>query len=339
MRAGTEALGSIPSSASHVAGRRYGKRPSLTPYPICIVHLTGVMAVDPIPNDDLGEWGESQFRALCSAASLVANKAERDKMGWDFLVELPPEPSGDILPLDQRPDGLRCRVQVKTHWRRQDDRFEMTLSAAERLAKDPGPSFVVVLTAEPGTGDDDPKLVDCHLVHLLDDNLERVLRPLRESAADPQAGSLVEQKISYSSSLAGEQLAPTGKALREALVRICGSDPQTYVANKGEQLKTLGYTTGRYEIKATIKANNMDEFVEIMLGLRPTTVENLEGPYDTRFEVLVPVDHTPPEDTTTQLLVRPHPVDTCSIRVRGKGRHHLRCSAAKCLSLFCQAFP
>jgi len=91
---------------------------------------------NPIPNDDLGEWGEAEFCKLCAAAGLVANKAIRDKMGWDFIVEAPPAASTPVLPLDQRPNGLGCRVQVKTHWRREDDRFEMTLSAAERLAKD-----------------------------------------------------------------------------------------------------------------------------------------------------------------------------------------------------------
>jgi hypothetical protein len=59
------------------------------------------MADQPIPNDDLGEWGEGQFRTLCAASGIVANKAERDKMGWDFIVELPPQAANAALPLDQ----------------------------------------------------------------------------------------------------------------------------------------------------------------------------------------------------------------------------------------------
>ena len=200
----------------------------------------------PIPNDDLGDWGESQFRSLCASAGLVANKAERDKMGWDFIVEVLPAASVPTLTLDQRPKGLGCRVQIKTHWRSEDDdRFAMTLSSAERLAKEPGPSFVLVLTAERGSEGDDPKLVECHLIHMVDDNLKRVLKRLRETAADPQAKSLAEQTISYSPKLAGQQLPPKGQALRDALIRACGADSLPYFARKDEQLKTLGYESGR----------------------------------------------------------------------------------------------
>jgi hypothetical protein len=268
-----------------------------------------------IPNDDLGDWGESQFRALCSAAGLVANKAERDKMGWDFLVELPPKASMSALPLDQRPNRLGCRVQVKTHWKREDDRFEMTLSAAQRLARDPGPSFILVLTAEASREDEDPKLACCHLIHMLDSNLERVLRRLRESAANPEAGSLNEQKISFSPKIAGEELPPQGRAIRDALVRVCGADAQAYIARKGQQLRDLGYTAGRYQLNTTITANNPDEFVEMMLGLRPVSLEKFDT-YDARFGVLLPVNHVPPT-TAFKVQFEPRPLTKCIIRIRG----------------------
>jgi hypothetical protein len=269
-----------------------------------------------IPNDDLGEWGESKFRALCAAASMVANKVERDKKGWDFIVQLPVDRSTASLPLDQRPNGLRCLIQIKTCWRRDDDRLEMTLSAAELLAKDPGPAFVLVLTAERGTGDDDPTLADCHLIHMLNENLERVLRRLRHNAAAPIEKTLGEQKISYSPSTAGLQLPPQGKVVRDALIRTCGPDAQAYIALKGEQLKQLGYSSDRYQLNATINAKNIDEFVEMMLGLRPAPVENLET-YDARFEVLVPVDRIKAE-ATAQLSFKPDAMGKCTIRVRAQ---------------------
>jgi hypothetical protein len=275
-----------------------------------------VMSNNFIPNDDLGEWGESKFRTLCAAAGVVANKVERDKKGWDFIVQLPVDRSTASLPLDQRPNGLRCLIQIKTRWRRDDDRLEMTLSAAELLAKDPGPAFVLVLTAERGVGDDDPTLAYCHLIHMLDGNLERVLRRLRDSAAAPLAKTLGEQKISYSPSTAGMQLPPQGKAVHDALIRICGPDAQAYIAAKGEQLKQLGYSSGRYQLKATINAKNIDEFVEMMLGLRPAPVENLET-YDARFGVLMPVDRIKAE-ATAQLSFKPHATGKCTIRVRGQ---------------------
>lgn len=276
------------------------------------------MANNPIPNDDLGEWGEVQFRKLCVEGRLVANKAKRDKMGWDFIVEEPPGASTPSLPLDQRPNGLACRVQVKAHWRQDDDRFEMTLSAAERLVKDAGPSFVVVLTAEVGDGDDDLKLVDAHLIHMLDDNLERVLKRLRESHADVKAKPLTKQKISYSPKIAGEQFLPKGSALRDALVKCCGLDPQTYIERKRMQLKTLGYTSGQYQLKTEIAANDIDQLVEMLLGLRPAPIEKLET-NDVRFGVPILIDQfDAAEGASAEIEVHP-PSLACTIRVRGKG--------------------
>jgi hypothetical protein len=270
------------------------------------------MTTHDIPNDDLGEWGEAQFRALCAASGLVANKAERDKMGWDFLVELPP--SG-TLPLDQRPNGLRCRVQIKTQWQTEGSRFKMSLSAAERLAKDPGPSFILLLSAKRPDEGSDPELVECHLIHVLGINLERVLKRLREAAADTQAAPLNEQTISYSGSTAGEKLAITGSAIRDALTRTCGADPHVYIEMKKQQLTELGYTQGRYQLDTTISANNIDEFVEMMLGLRPLSVDTLKT-FDVRFGTLVPANHVPTGDNVT-FLIQPKAA-ACTIRVRSK---------------------
>lgn len=268
-----------------------------------------------VPNDDLGEWGEAQFRALCASAGLVANKAERDKMGWDFIVELPPEAVSEVVTLDQRPNALSCRIQLKTHWREEKDRVALSLSAAERLAKDPGPSFVLVLTAEASKVDGLPLLVDCHLIHMLDKNLERILKRLRASMVGPKNISLSEQKITFSPDAVGEQLASSGKVIRAALGRICGTDAHDYIARKGEQLKNLGYAAGRYQLQTTIAAANMDEFVEMMLGLRPASIVNL-ATHDIRFGLPVPVEHFPPS-AKIEAKFEPYPVTTCTIRIRG----------------------
>jgi hypothetical protein len=271
-----------------------------------------------IPNDELGRWGECQFGALCAASGLVANKAEYDKMGWDFIVEKPPAMSTPALPLDQRPNGLSCRVQVKTHWQRGDDRIEMTLSAAERLAKDPAPSFVVALIADASGESNAPTLVDCYLLHMLDDNLKRVLKRLREAEADRQGKPLTEQKISYSPRVSGEQFPPTGDGLHDALARNCGSDPHVYIERKNAQLETLGYTAGRYQLKTEITANDIDELIEMMLGLRPVPITKFEA-FDIRFEVPVLSDHFHTAmDNRAEFEVQP-PSMACMIRVRGKG--------------------
>lgn len=185
-----------------------------------------------IPSDDLGDWAEHQFASLCAAAGMVANKATRDKMGWDYLVELPPISKGASLPLDRRPNGLRCRVQIKAHWSREAARIPITLSAAERLAKDPGPAFVFVMTAEPGVGDDDPKLVGCYLLQMIGETLARVLERLRKAQVDPLERALSDQTITFDPTASGQPVATNGKSLREALQRESGSDFEAYVAKK-----------------------------------------------------------------------------------------------------------
>ena len=51
--------------------------------------------------DDLGEVGEALFRSLCARARLTCNTSERDRTGWDFIVENKPAADG-ILDTRQR---------------------------------------------------------------------------------------------------------------------------------------------------------------------------------------------------------------------------------------------
>lgn len=287
----------------------------------------------PLPSDDLGEWGESQFKALCAAGGLVANKAERDKLGWDFIVQLPPSDTSDE-PLDRRPAGLSCRIQVKAGFVAEGVATAVKLSAAERLAKDIGPSFIAILGATPGVGDEDPQLTSLHLVHMMDENLGRILKRLREAEADDQSKPLAEQRIYFTGPAAGRSLSPNGKALRRALEDACGDDADAYVAAKSGQLKSLGYETGRYQLKATIRATDMDEIVEIFLGLRSTEMTDLTT-RDVRFDVPIPIGELMDLDSA-KATVTPLPTGQCTVRVRGAA---LRPPATFEADVFLPPFP
>jgi hypothetical protein len=70
--------------------------------------------------------------------------------GKDRHVEFPfVEPVGSLT-FDTRPAPLACYVQVKTLLAK-NDRFEMPLSAAERLARETKPCFVAVLRIDDKT--------------------------------------------------------------------------------------------------------------------------------------------------------------------------------------------
>lgn len=269
-----------------------------------------------IPNDDLGEWAELQFAALCAAGGLTPNKATRDKMGWDFLVQAPPPSAGGDETLDQRPNGLRCLVQIKAHWNRDAARIPVTLSAIERLAKDPGPAFIFVMTAEPGEDGGDPTLVGCRLIHMQGETLARVLKRLREAHADPKSAPLNDQTITFGET-SGVAVRPQGKALRALLTTESGSDFEAYVTAKSHALKSLGYEAGRYKLQATFAVANIDELVEVMLGLKQADVSDLQAT-DVRFGIETAVSDLKVIGAA-KALMSPVAVDTCKIRVKGRG--------------------
>lgn len=94
--------------------------------------------------DRIGRIGERQFEVLCERAGLYCNKSAVDVMGWDFIVEFPMVITGQPpLPLDQRPTNA-ARVQLKSTLGRSGNRIRLSLSAIDRLAKDPRPAIIVV---------------------------------------------------------------------------------------------------------------------------------------------------------------------------------------------------
>lgn len=90
--------------------------------------------------DQLGEVGESLFHSLCAQRGRVANKATRDRTGWDFRVEVPNTALDQNGYADKRQIPSSFVFQIKTMWvdRR---RFSASLVAVERLARPPGCLF------------------------------------------------------------------------------------------------------------------------------------------------------------------------------------------------------
>jgi hypothetical protein len=267
--------------------------------------MTSPKPVRSLNSDELGEKGESRFQEICADAKLTCNKSTRDRTGWDFLIEFPFEPPIGDRTLDKRRSATSCHLQLKTIWA-DSERVTLRLSSAERLAKEPKPAFVYVLMIN-----DDLEAVDSYLIHLRGENLERILKRLRKAQADGEL-KINDAEITYDPKTAGIRLPPNGKALRYQLDQDCGPDPQTYIASKALELKNLGFEKGRYHLKVTLQARNVDELVEAFLGLRPleaTATESLE----VRFGVALPANHLP-QDTAVKVEIKPIPADRCTIR-------------------------
>ena len=129
-----------------------------------------------VTSDDLGEVAEAEVALLCAKARLICNKSQRDRTGWDFIIEFPTPSFDPAEPLDARPSGASCHAQVKGT--AAGDRIALRLSAAERLAKDPKPAFVIAVRL-----DRSGKALSGYLIHLLDAPLAKILKRLRRAHA------------------------------------------------------------------------------------------------------------------------------------------------------------
>jgi len=261
-----------------------------------------------LTSDELGEAGETAFKNLSSRAKLICNRSDRDVTGWDFVVEFPMA-TGAAAVLDQR-QASACVVQLKSTAGESGNRVSARLSAIERIAKDPRPAVLVVFRlrsdGEPLTG---------YCIHLIDAELGRVLRRLREAEAR-QTYDVNHTTISFDYRKSGIPFKLTPDGLRDALASVCGSDTRTYVLEKQRQLAELGYEEGGIEAEALVWIEGPEHLSRIMLGLEPLKPEKLRA-FDARFGIRIPYDG-PLFDDVDELHIEPPLVGPATVTIRGK---------------------
>lgn len=258
--------------------------------------------------DRTGRIGERQFEVLCERAGLYCNKSAVDVMGWDFIVEFPMGQAGQALPLDQRPTNA-ARVQLKSTLGRAGNRIRLSLSAIDRLAKDPRPALIVVFRLRA-----DGELQSAYLVHLIGNELARVLRRLRLAEAR-QAHDINHTDISYDYEKVGVRFEPTPAGLLVALTAACGHDPGAYTIEKQRQLAELGYESGQFEAEALIQIEGPEHFSNLLLGLAPLKPHRLRV-FDSRFGIRLPYQGTLFDDIE-ELRLTPPTLGSCEISIRG----------------------
>ncbi len=259
-------------------------------------------------SDKLGKKGEARFVEVCTDADLVCNQAQYDRTGWDFIVEFPfSAPSASGPTLETRATPLSCHVQVKT-LQEHNDKFKMRLSSAEHLAKELKPTFVYVLKVN-----SDLQFTGACLVHLLDAPLGKILKRLRK---EDIAGNVAPNRktITMSAARDGVCLAPTGEALRKAILAACGADVSAYATKKNEQLRTLGFEGRPYGLKLVLELHEMEDVVDAFLGLKQDVpAKDLESE-ETRFGLRKRIPDLSDESAT--ISIQPSPFDGCTITVR-----------------------
>lgn len=264
--------------------------------------------MDWLPPEILGESAEDLFRHLAGRARLTTNKSDRDRTGWDFVVEFQPEAFDETMPLDRR-SPRACVVQVKATASGSESRVPAKLSAVERLAKDPRPAFVVVFRLH-----SDGRPIAGYLIHLLDKRLAHVLRRLRSAEAGGDH-AINHHKISWDYQKVGTEFELTPEGLYGALEAVVKEDPALYTQEKLRQIAELGYEDGQYLSEAVIRIDGYEHLTNIMFGLAPLRPLQMKV-WDNRFGIRVETDNPTMTALREFYLALPH-AGTCVVVARG----------------------
>ncbi|MDP3342644.1 hypothetical protein [Frigidibacter sp.] len=259
-------------------------------------------------SDHIGRIGESWFDLLTNKAKLLVGRIEPDRLGRDRVLEFPAKARLESEPYDKRAAPLGCSIQIKTILAT-NDRVSVKLSVAERLAIDNRPTLVCIIRV-----DDCDNVVDMHLLHILDDNLSRILQRLREEFSKG-TDALNRVEITFGVA-AAHKVEQTPDALKEALTLIIGEDMNAYAAEKIRQRDTAGYQDGgRYSIDITFEEITPRDLIDGMLGLKKLGIKGLK-PFEERFSIKLPGGLPIPGGMEGAVLqITPTPVDAGVISI------------------------
>lgn len=261
-----------------------------------------------LKSDQLGAAGEGLFHTLSERAQLVSNKSNRDVTGWDFFVQFPIDEMVFPQALDQRPANA-CYVQLKSTAGENGTRVSARLSAVEHLAKAPGPALIVVFRLR---SDGEP--VAGYLIHLLGDELARILKRLRQAEAE-QRFDINHAWISFDYVKSGRRFSLTPDGYREAIENACSKDPASYITEKQRQLAELGYEDGGIEAEVLFRIEGREHLDRVLLGLVPIKPKRLAA-FDARFGIRIPY-RGDLFDGVEELTLTPPTVGRCRVAIRG----------------------
>lgn len=235
---------------------------------------------------NLGDLGENLLRVWCSEIGIDATPPEKDRNGWDFLLEFPREHE-DSVPLDHQASRLRCWVQVKST-DKQNKTIRVKLSNWINLAKDNfEPAFFLICEFD--------KQTNCQrafLVHIGESYIRRVLMELRKlGAKNHQRANQVRLPIVYNEK---DRLSTLdGNGLAEAIKKHVES-MENYILWKRNLIEKLGYEDGgrvmnvTFELPDNRQIDPIDHFVNLSLGIIPHVETTRVEINDMRFGIEAP---------------------------------------------------
>jgi hypothetical protein len=214
------------------------------------------------------------------------------------------------MSLDNRAVPISSHIQVKT-LSEGSNRFQIRLSAAERLAKEIKPAFFYVFRLR------GMEFVEARLIHIMDDVLAKILKRLREEQAAGRYSKANQKYLSFSIYEHSISIPPTGSGLRNAIEMACGKDFQGYIARKAEQIRGLGYEPRPYQGTFCFRGlQNEDEIIEFFLGLTKDVEAEILESTEVRFGIPIPLREI--QGQKARVSISPNPIDTCTVVIRHK---------------------
>ncbi|EIY2513266.1 DUF4365 domain-containing protein [Pseudomonas aeruginosa] len=209
---------------------------------------------------DLGKAGESKFVSWCSDVGITINKAEEDKHGWDFILEIPVNRATGSA-FDLHKSNMICKVQVKaTEGRKLSKSVE--LSNLHALATDPLPVFYLFLHF-----DKDATPVAAYLLHLDESIIKRTLKLAREHIFAGEGDRLHKKSLTLRYDESHRLSEPSGLGLLKYIEDNHYSRWRGYLGEKQETLHSAGFEDGGGDICFTIKgAEQRENFILGSLG-------------------------------------------------------------------------
>ncbi|OCP19667.1 MULTISPECIES: hypothetical protein [unclassified Ensifer] len=261
--------------------------------------------------DEIGRIGESFFDFITSKTNLLIGKIDPDRMGKDRVVEAKLAPRNEKISFDNRSAPLACSIQIKTVLRTTKV-VTLSLSVAERLAKDSQPAFIYIVRL-----DENREVFDARVIHIFDGNLAKILKRLRKEFA---AGveNLHDRNITFQIKDA-KRIGLKGNDLTTLLEHEIGSDMDRYAETKSKQRANLGYENGRpIRIDGSFEAAKIADFVDGLLGLRPLSLAKFTASEE-RFGIALPFQQFPKFQPGTLAHFNPKPVSKCTLVIGPPG--------------------
>lgn len=241
-----------------------------------------------VPKRDIGRMGESDFAQCCAQAGLVANRAQTDHGGWDYLVQFaqPPIAQGAVRSLDHLPAPQSFWVQVKAR-EQASSSPKVKLSNMHRMIAPEWPAFFLVLTYK---GNAHP--VEAHLVPVDERLIAQILKRLRQ-VPEGEVNKLHRYKMAIACLDEHRLDVLDGPTLRRTVERHIGPDPAAYYARKRTWYERAGFEGHHYELTLRTRGDAVraadDRLVDFALGLTDELPSELVRFDERRFGILKPV--------------------------------------------------